>query len=362
MPEYLAPGVYVEETSIRARTIEGVPTGAAAFLGETQRGPTNPTRVTSLAEYETRFGGVGLMAQAARGFFENGGQHCLVARVVGEDGNDGAGVGVDDYAARLAQIDDVQVFYAPNALQTPGLAELLLRDVEARRNGFCLLDALEGDDASSPELRQRYGLESKFGALYMPWLETSTGQFVPPGGHVAGIYARVDAQRGVWKAPANEIVNGVVGLRIDVNNSQQALLIPVGVNAIRSFPGRGIRVWGARTLSSDAEWRYVGVRRLFNFIEASIERGTQWAVFEPNGESLWARVRSIIEAFLVSVWRDGALQGATPESAFFVQCDRSTMTQDDIDNGRLIAEIGIAAVKPAEFVNFRISLKTVEAP
>jgi hypothetical protein len=178
---------------------------------------------------------------------------------------------------------------------------------------------------------------------------------VPPCGHVAGIWARNDATRGVWKAPANEVLRGIMNVELKVTRGEQELLNPIGVNVIRPFGTRGIRVWGARTLSSDPSWRYVNVRRLFNFIEQSIENGTQWVVFEPNDLDLWQRVKRTISAFLVGLWRQGALVGATPEQAFFVKCDEETNPPESVDEGRLVVEIGIAPVKPAEFVIFRIS-------
>jgi hypothetical protein len=184
---------------------------------------------------------------------------------------------------------------------------------------------------------------------------SGTKKLIPPGGHIAGIYARSDIERGVHKAPANEIVRGAVELQFPLTSGEQDILNPRGVNCLRKFRGRGIRVWGARTTSSDSLWKYVNVRRLFLYIEESIEEGTQWVVFEPNNEKLWARVRQSITAFLTTLWRAGWLMGTKAEEAFFVKCDRSTMTQDDIDNGRLICVIGIAPVKPAEFVIFRIA-------
>jgi phage tail sheath protein FI len=183
---------------------------------------------------------------------------------------------------------------------------------------------------------------------------------LPPSGFVCGVYARTDVERGVWKAPANETVRGALRFEVDVNHAQQELLNPAGVNCLRAMPGRGLRVWGARTASSDPEWKYVNVRRYFNYLGRSIDRGTQWAVFEPNGERLWANVRETIASFLYNEWVSGALLGARPDEAFFVRCDRSTMTQNDIDNGRLICLIGVAAIKPAEFVIFRIGQKTAD--
>jgi hypothetical protein len=184
---------------------------------------------------------------------------------------------------------------------------------------------------------------------------------LPPSGFICGIYARNDIERGVFKAPANEVVRGALRFERDVSFGEQEMLNPLGVNCLRFFPGRGYRVWGARTASSDPEWKYVNIRRYFNYLEASIDRGTQWAVFEPNGERLWANIRTTVSDFLYNEWVTGALLGTRPEEAFFVRCDRSTMTQNDLDNGRLVCLIGVAALKPAEFVIFRIGQKTADA-
>jgi len=186
---------------------------------------------------------------------------------------------------------------------------------------------------------------------------------MPPTGHIAGIYARTDIERGVHKAPANAVVKGVLDLEFPATKAMQDIPNPRGVNCIRDFrsDGRGIRLWGTRTMSSDPEWRYANVRRLFLFLEESLTEGTQWVVFEPNGETTWANVRRFVSDFLFDQRRSGALPGATPEQAYFVRCDRSTMTQDDLDNGRLICLIGIAPVRPAEFVILRISQKTAAA-
>jgi phage tail sheath protein FI len=212
------------------------------------------------------------------------------------------------------------------------------------------------------EWRNTVYYDSSRAALYYPWIEIAdqTGsngstRLVPPSGHVAGVYARVDGTRGVHKAPANEIIRTCLGLEVQVTKGEQSLLNPIGVNCIRSFPGRGIRIWGARTLSSDASWRYVPVRRLFNMIEESIERGTQWVVFEPNDQFLWGRVRRDVGSFLKMVWGTGALFGASPADAFYVKCDAETNPPELRDLGQMVVEIGIAPVKPAEFVIFRIS-------
>ncbi|GAA1358430.1 phage tail sheath family protein [Streptomyces beijiangensis] len=204
------------------------------------------------------------------------------------------------------------------------------------------------------------GYDSPYAAMYYPWVKVfdpSSGQtqVVPPSGHMAGIWARSDAERGVHKAPANEIVRGAVDLELQITRGEQDLLNPVGVNCIRAFPGRGIRVWGARTLASDPAWRYLNVRRYFNYLEESILLGTQWVVFEPNDQALWARIRRNISAFLVNEWRSGALFGQRPEDAFYVKCDAETNPVESVDLGRVVCEIGIAPVKPAEFVVFRLA-------
>jgi uncharacterized protein len=204
------------------------------------------------------------------------------------------------------------------------------------------------------------GYDSKFAALYYPWIKvfdpaSGGNAFIPPSGHVAGVYGRNDDTRGVHKAPANEVIRGAIDLEINISKAEHDLLNPVAVNCIRSFPGRGIRIWGARTLSSDPEWRYLNVRRLFNYLEDSILNGTQWAVFEPNDHALWAKIRRSIAAFLVMEWRKGALFGATPNEAFYVKCDDETNPAEAIDAGQVTCEIGVAPVKPAEFVVFQLA-------
>jgi uncharacterized protein len=207
---------------------------------------------------------------------------------------------------------------------------------------------------------QKAGYDSKYAALYYPWFSvldplTGTNRSVPPSGHIAGVWARNDDTRGVHKAPANEVLRGATKPDIQLTKGEHDLLNPMGVNCIRVFPGRGIRVWGARTLSSDAEWRYLNVRRLFNYLEESIMAGTQWVVFEPNDDALWARIRRTISAFLVNEWRKGALFGLTPDEAYYVKCDRETNPAEGIDAGQVVCEIGVAPVKPAEFVIFRLA-------
>jgi Bacteriophage tail sheath protein len=204
------------------------------------------------------------------------------------------------------------------------------------------------------------GYDSKMAALYYPWIEvmdplTRRPMMMPPSGHIAGLWSRVDNSRGVHKAPANEVILGANGLAFQVTQAEQGGLNKVGINCIRSFPGRGIRVWGARTLSSDPEWRYIPVRRLFNYVSESIMTGTQWSVFEPNDQMLWLQLRIAVGNFLTRVWRSGALFGATAAEAFYVKCDSETNPPEVIEAGQVVCEIGIAPVKPAEFVIFRLS-------
>jgi phage tail sheath protein FI len=293
---------------------------------------------------------------------DDGTQDLSVADFVGQDGGSGARTGI----VALEDIDEVAICAVPGVWSGTVLSALITH-CEFLKDRFAILDpqpdlSIEGIQT----FREPY--DTTYAALYYPWLVTRhpiTGQNleVPPSGHIAGIYARVDVERGVHKAPANVVIRGILpqnGIAQDVTRRQQDLLNPKGINALRFFPGLGHRVWGARTLSSDSQWRYINVRRLFLFIEESIDEGTQWVVFEPNGEPLWAVVRQTVANFLTTVWRTGALAGTTPDEAFFVACDRSTMTEDDLANGRLICVIGVAPVFPAEFVIFRIQQKTRE--
>ena len=522
MPEYLHPGVYIEEIERGPRPIEGVPTSTAAFLGEAERGPITPHLVTSYKDYLRWFGDVfdpnRFLPYAVNGFFENGGKRMYVCRIVGNgattasatfgdfivraagpglwgtrvfvkidasttrdkdnnpvgfrlraaywsagnepfdpftpegrlrlprpqqieefddlvtdeqspdfygkrvpfidldkgDKNEGpesaalfqlvrnAGVaagarpangeqvlagGIDDPAALgpddfnglpdggrtieqgLAALEldpyrEVALVYAPNA--PLDVVRAVITHCERMRFRFAVIDTAKGQNNAGGLDPRTTITDTQYAAFYYPWIITSdprTGarKMVPPGGHVLGVYARTDTERGVFKAPANEILRGALALEFDVNDGTQDVLNPRGVNVIRQFPGRGIRVWGARTLSANALWKYVPVRRLFIFLERSIYEGTQFVVFEPNDDRLWARVVDTVRLFLRGQWRLGALFGRTEQEAFFITCDRTTMTQDDILNGRLICEIGIAPVRPAEFVVFRIFQNTAEA-
>ena len=359
MPEYTHPGVYIEEIARGPRPIEGVPTSTAAFLGETEKGPLTPQLVNSYEDFQRAFGGVfaagKFLPHAVNGFFENGGKRAYVCRVVGNNFN--------EVLAALEALPAISLVYAPNA--PADVAKAVVAHCQKMRYRFAVIDCEAGQGVAANPNPLASVAGSSYGAFYYPWIFTAepgsgTRTLTPPGGHVLGIYARSDTERGVFKAPSNEVVLGALDVEFNVTEAIQDVLNPKGVNVIRKFPGRGIRVWGARTMAPDAELKYVNVRRLLIYLERSIEQGTQWAVFEPNDERLWGRVSDTIRQFLRAQWRDGALQGRTEEDAFFIKCDRSTMTQDDILNGRLICQVGVALVRPAEFVIFRIFQRTLE--
>ncbi|MEZ4434313.1 MAG: phage tail sheath subtilisin-like domain-containing protein [bacterium] len=312
------------------------------------------------------------------------GPHGVYALSGGDDGAAPTAASYGEALDRLAEVEGISIVAAPGASYLPDNTPAVLTNARAIRDQ--LVTHVEADtryriavldvpqDRTVEEARAWRGeMDSKYAALYHPWLVVAnpltrpgdatipTELVVPPSGHLCGIYARNDGERGVHKAPANEVVRGVVRFAQSINHAQQELLNPDGINCLRAFTGRGQRVWGARLASSDNEWRYVSDRRYFNYLEASIDRGTQWAVFEPNGDALWADVEQSISEFLYNEWRSGALLGKNPNQAYTVRCDRSVMTQNDLDNGRMICEIGVAIVKPAEFVIFRIGQKTIDA-
>ena len=385
MPE-TAPGVYIKEIEIGAKPIEGVSTSVAGFVGMTQHVTDGDfdndtlvdkaTLITNWGEFVKKFGVYDetvapYLPPAVYGFFANGGSSCYVVRVKA-GAADGDYVGTDDGKGNrtglhvFKEVDEVNIVCIPG-VTTDVVQKAMITHCEAMKDRFCILDPQQNADIETIQTQKDTVVSEKgYAALYYPWIKVAIESrengkvkliqdFTPPSGYVAGIYARSDTEKGVHKAPANEIVRGVLDLKVPITRGEQEILNPKGINCIRAFRGRGIRVWGARTTASDALWKYINVRRLFLYIEESIEDGTQWVVFEPNNERLWARVKQSITQFLTKVWKDGALMGTTPEEAFFVKCDKTTMTQNDIDNGRLIAVIGIAPVKPAEFVIFNIA-------
>jgi uncharacterized protein len=291
-------------------------------------------------------------------------------------------LGADDYVGDAADrtgfsgleaIDEVTMVAVPDLMAAYEKGAIDLETVQAVQLAVIAHCELMGDRMAildpppgmSPQQVKEWrvdgaGYDSKFATLYWPYVKvfdppSGTNKFVPPSGHMAGIWARNDDTRGVHKAPANEVVRGAITLQTQITKAEHDLLNPVGINCIRTFPGRGVRVWGARTLSSDPAWRYLNVRRLFNYLEESILLGTQWVVFEPNDYALWARIRRTIAAFLVNEWRKGALFGLTPDEAFYVKCDGETNPAEGIDAGQVVCQIGVAPVKPAEFVIFQLA-------
>jgi phage tail sheath protein FI len=307
--------------------------------------------------------------------------------VVLAGGNDGERPGYTEYEGEAAvgsttktglvafeDIDEISIVAAPGSTfgyqgsyrdDASTILNLLIAHAARMKYRIAVLDS--GDGQSIADVRAlRAKIDSTYAALYYPWIKildpvTRKEIDLPPSGFVSGIYARNDINRAVYKAPANEVVNLAIGFETLLNKAQQDILNPLGINCFRFFEGRGFRLWGARTISSDPEWKYVNLRRYFAYLEHSIDKGTQWAVFEPNGELLWANVRRTISDFLLNEWQNGALLGDKPEKAYFVRCDRSTMTQNDLDNGRLVCLIGVSALRPAEYVIFRIGQWTADA-
>jgi phage tail sheath protein FI len=265
----------------------------------------------------------------------------------------------------MVSVPDLMGAYQRGDIDAEGVRTVQLAVIshcEQMGDRVAVLDAPPGLNAQQVRTwrNDEAGYDSRYATLYYPWVRVfdpalGRNTTVPPSGHVAGVWARSDAERGVHKAPANEVIRGAVDLELRLSRGEQDLLNPIGVNCIRAFPGRGIRIWGARTLSSDPAWRYLNVRRLFNYLEESILLGTQWVVFEPNDDRLWSSIRRNVTAFLTEEWRRGALFGRTADEAFYVKCDRDNNPQESIDQGRVVCEIGVSPVKPAEFVVFRLA-------
>src|SRR5437016_10413807 len=401
---YLSPGVYIEEVDRGSKPIEAVGTSTCAFIGESSVGPTNEAvLVTNWAQYTRTFGDFQhstFLAHSVYGFFNNGGTKAFVCNVsprtitpeqAAKDAekkeadskkteagkpasaapaaapagpaavNPGLFIGKDEGPGRRTglnvfnDIPEISLVLAPGQAD-PAIQDAVISHCENNKYRFAILDSAEelGKDGIAKMPKPR---DSQYAAYYFPWIQVYDPEkgniFVPPSGHIAGVYSRTDSERGVHKAPANEIVRGALGLKYNVSKGEQDLLNPKGINAIRFLNG-AIRIWGARTLSTDPSWRYINVRRLFIMVESSIERATQWVVFEPNDHRLWKRVQRTISSFLTLLWRNGALMGTSPEQAFYVKCDDETNPPEVIDAGQLVVEIGLAPVKPAEFVIFRI--------
>jgi uncharacterized protein len=387
MPEYLTPGVYVEEVPSAVKPIAGVGTSTAGFIGIVADNVPMPeipgkdgqkytkvpvgqaVRLTGWEQFKKSFGdfntGNRNLAHGVYGFFNNGGTACWVIRVTDADSYQAA---LDTFKS----IDEIALVAIPGMVDTT-VQEAILAHCESMKDRFAILDGqrLEGQaggytvDAVKGTGDGNTGLRNSvdgYGALYFPWLQVSdpaSGDsiYVGSSGHLAGIYARSDGERGVHKTPANEVIRGATGLEHRLNKEEQGILNVAGIDVIRAFNGN-ITVWGGRTWAdpgTDPEWKYISTRRLFNYIRESIEEGTRWVVFEPNDMGLWQKIRRNVSAFLTNVWRDGALFGATPEQAFYVKCDEETNPAEVRDLGQVVTEIGVAIVKPAEFVIFRIS-------
>jgi uncharacterized protein len=385
MPSYLSPGVYVEEVPSGIRPIQSVGTSMAGIIGRAAKAdaPVNEAiRIETWTQFCTEFVGDSkestTLANAVWGFLVNGGSTCYVVNC-GKDGN------LAPALAALEPIDEVAIVLAPGFTE-PGHYDALLGHCEKLRDRVAVLDGpettpsiesltqvglsdapkkKEGEAAAPAATGIKKGVRARvsnggWGAYYYPWLvakDAITGAeiTVPPSGHVAGIYARSDALRGVHKAPANEVVKGATGIVRMITKEEQGTLNPAGVNCIRYFSDQGLLLWGARTVDrADSEYRYVPVRRFVCMVSESIEQALGWVVFEPNSEHLWKMIRRDVGAFLTLLWRQGMLRGDTPEQAFFVKCDAETNPPDVIASGQVVTVIGLSVQKPAEFVIFRM--------
>jgi uncharacterized protein len=406
MSQYLSPGVYVEEVAPKSRSISGVGTSTAGFIGVVPddvdmpvkpglvnvtyplAAVTTPKLMTSWDEFKNNFGdfqrhkddgdGGGADASgwsaddqiayqnlqlAVYGFFQNGGTRCWVMRVAVKTDLDT----LDGKLEKFAPIDEIALVAVPGAV-TSGQHTSILTHCFNLQDRFAILDGVQSpttltSSAIAPSGRSETG---SYGAIYFPWIQVANPNklfdpqaddkiTIPPSGSLAGIYARVDSTRGVFKAPANEVVVGALDLDRLLSKSEQAGLNPEGINVIRSFNG-AIKVWGARTRADEttSQFRYISTRRFFNFLRESIDNGSQFAVFEPNTPNLWQGITQTASGFLLNQWRDGALFGSNPEQAFFVKCDKDTNPKEVRELGQVVTEIGVAIVKPAEFVIFRI--------
>jgi phage tail sheath protein FI len=365
MTEFLHPGVYLEELPSAVHPIEGVSTSTTGFVGEAADGPPDEAvRVTSLTEFERVFGGLqqGVeLGYAVLQFFSNGGREAWVV---------GAGTeqGVPAALGSFDSIGPLGLLSLPGWTDPKTLAAALAW-CDSRKT-FLLVDSAGDDPQGARDVAAALrGAGSPNAAVYFPWLligdpnDGGKPRLTPPGGTVAGVIARTDIESGVFTAPAGERaqVLGVLGTGVDIDDAAAASLAEHGVNPIRSIPGKGMMIWGARTVSSQEDWKYIPVRRLTLFLEDSLSRGLQWAVFEPNEEPLWIRLCLTVTAFLSGLWRQGALHGEIPAEAYFVKCGRDVMAQADIDEGRVVALVGFAPTRPAEFVLLRVVVQQPSA-
>ena len=355
------PGVYRKE-SFRQPEAK-LPTGIPGFVGFFQAKPSEkdfpintPRALHRQEEFSEKFIAQGYLLEAVTGFFANGGTRCYVVRA---DSNQEPKSALEAALSSLAPLKDLDLLAVPDAMKLTDesaiiqVQQAMLQQCAQQGDRLALLDAL-ATVKKQQEAIVRGQPEPINAALYYPWLKNTQGRWVPPCGHIAGIFARSDRARGVFKAPANEEIQDALDLQVAINNSLQGELNPFGINCLRAFPGRGLRVWGARTLSQAPNWRYLNVRRLFLTLGRWIDQNLGWASFEANSPRLWVRIGRELSAYLTQLWQSGALQGASPAQAFYVKCDAETNPTDLREKGEVLTEIGLATAAPAEFLVIRI--------
>jgi uncharacterized protein len=353
MPNPLAPGVYMEEVPFASHLIEGVSTNVTGFVAITGRGPLLGPLFSFVDFQRVAPPNPGVnLPLAVSGFFENGGQQCFISQIAPND----------PLESGLAALDQqvVSIVCCPDDPTIPNAAAIMAAHCEKRKDRICILQTPQ---AVVPVATLQPPVHSSYAVFYYPWitlpsLNGTTSVTIPPCGHLAGVYAETDNARGVWTQPNNVPLVGLAALSQNLTPAEVTALNALGVDLIQTIPLRGITLAGNRTTSPDPNYQFIAVRRLMIFLEQSISRGTQWAVSEPNGPSLWVAVSSSVQNFLTGVWRMGGLKGTTQQDAFFVRCDLGTMTENDINNGRLILIVGVAALQPAEFIFLKITIQT----
>jgi hypothetical protein len=363
MPTYQSPGVFREDVFQKPKA--SLPTGVPGFVGFTipqDDGSFNvPVALHRKEEFPDKFESLdnSYLEDVVSGFFDNGGISCYVAPADANEGKNGLISALD----ALAPLTDLDLVAVPDAMTLPlsdaqSVQQAVLAHCADQGNRFAILDAIRDDQAGNLTSHRNMILtgqkEPVNGALYYPWIKTAAGRIIPPCGHIAGIYARTDGKAGVHKAPANEEVRGIIDLETVIDDDIQKQLNPESINCLRAFPGRGIRVWGARTLGRDPAWRYINIRRLVLTLIRWLDANMSWAAFEPNTERLWMRIRRELGVHLEKLWRSGALKGETAEQAFYVKCDAETNPAEEREAGRTVTEIGLAPASPAEFIVVRI--------
>jgi uncharacterized protein len=353
MPSPLAPGVYIEEVPFASHVIETVPTSTTGFVAITGRGPLLGP-LSSLRDFERvapSNPGVNLPL-AVRGFFENGGRQCFISQIAAADPLESGLAALDPQA--------VSIFCCPDDPSISNAAAVMAAHCEKRKDRICIL---QSPQSVVPVATLQPPVHSSYAVFYHPWitvpsLDQASSVTIPPCGHLAGVYAQTDISRGVWTAPSNVFLLEVTALSQNLTPAEASALNSLGIDVIQSIPARGMTATGDRTTSRDLNYQFTSVRRLMIFLEESISRGTQWAVTEPTGPALWAAVSTSIQDFLTRVWKMGGLRGSTQQEALFVRCDLSTMTQNDVNHGRLILVVGVAPLRPSEFIFLKITIQT----